>query len=91
MFDGRIYKTKVRTRNIETKRDYETIEEEDNYSVTDDKGVYLTHITKLPPGPNQKPAQSLAMQIFEWLCDFGIDEVLKTVAGDSTNGNTGWK
>ena len=91
MFDGRIDKTKVRTRNIETKRDYETIEEEDHYSVTDDKGVYLTHITKLPPGPNQKPAQSLAMQIFEWLCDFGIDEVLKTVAGDSTNGNTGWK
>jgi len=51
----------------------------------------LTHITKLPPGPNQKPAQSLTMQIFEWLCDFGIDEVLKTVAGDSTNGKTGWK
>ena len=61
MFDGRIDKTKVRTRNIETKRDYETIEEEDHYSVTDDKGVYLTHITKLPPGPNQKPAQSLAI------------------------------
>lgn len=89
MFDGRIDQTKVKTFNEETGRYYETVEKEDHYSVTDENGLYLTHITKETPPENSKPAQSLALQIFDWLCQYGIDESLKVVAGDSTNGNTG--
>ena len=39
----------------------------------------------------KKPAEIVADYIVDWMKNYGVDESLKIIAGDSTNPNTGWK
>ena len=38
-----------------------------------------------------KPAEAVANLILEWMMDYGVDQTLTHLAGDSTDSNTGWK
>ena len=38
-----------------------------------------------------RPAEAVANLILEWMMDYGVNQTLTHLAGDSTNSNTGWK
>ena len=93
MVDARIDRTKVRKYNEETNKYYNTEEKEEHYTMTDETGKYLGHFTKETPDEdsNMTPSESVAHQIFDWCVEYGVDETLNFIAGDSTNSNTGHK
>ena len=54
-------------------------------------GRYLFHYTPGPPTLTSTPARQSAIGLHEWMVEYGVDETLLVIGGDSTNFNTGWK
>ena len=72
---------------------YNSIEKEEHYTLTDEKGKYLTHFTKeqVPEDSSLTPSENIAILIYNWCVEYGADKTLKFIAGDSTVSNTGYK
>ena len=84
--------TKVLTPGKDNKLHPSEVKEE-HYSICSEPGgEYQTHFTLDPSERGEmKPAEHIAVNIFEWLKDNDIDNTLKAIGCDSTNTNTGWK
>ena len=89
MVDARIDNTKNRRYNEETKRFYNSIEKEEHYTLTDEKGKYLTHFTKeqVPEDSSLTPSENIAILIYNWCVEYGADKTLLFKAGNSTVSN----
>ena len=59
--------------------------EEESIGEMSKETLYITqkHLEK-------KPAEVVAIQIFEWIRSHGVEETLNLLAGDPTASNTGW-
>ena len=67
---------------------------EEHYSLCSEPGgEYMCHLTIHPKNraKDTTAAEQIAIAIYEWIRDNGIDNTLQAVGGDSTNVNTGWK
>lgn len=64
---------------------------EEHYTITQEpQGKYLFHFTPNVPDEGENPADQIAQGLHERLLDYGADESLVMISGDSTNTNTGW-
>ncbi|XP_065670747.1 uncharacterized protein LOC136089067 [Hydra vulgaris] len=91
LFDGRSDKTNVLTSNDETKKFYPSIQKEDHYTLTDEYGKYLHHLTKeeILKKSKIKSAEHNANKIFQWCNLHGVKDSLKFIGCDNTATNTG--
>ena len=54
-------------------------------------GCYRMHYTPSEAIPPNKPAQEVAIGLYEWLVRHGQDSSILVLGGDSTNSMIGWK
>ena len=72
------------------KKFYPSVKKEDHYTLTDEYGKYLNHLTKeIPKKSKIKPAEYIANEIFQWCTLHGVEDTLKFIGCDSTATNTG--
>ena len=84
LFDGRSDKTNVLNNednmmslnNEETKNFYPSVKKEDHYTLTDEYGKYLHHLTKeeIPKKSKIKPAEHIVNEIFQWCNLHGVED-----------------
>ena len=91
-FDGRKDNTKTLVFNEDTERYHQKVVKENHISVTSEPdGQYRHHFT---PGPSDKtqnkPAKVIAQELHSWMVEYGIDETVEVLGGDSTNEMSGW-
>ena len=69
---------------------YPIIQKEEHYSVVSEPGgQYLFHFTPPEADENQKAAEKIAIELFNWMKQYGVDKTLLFIGGDSTNVNSG--
>ena len=69
---------------------YPIIQKEEHYSVVSKPGgQYLFHFTPPEADENQKAAEKIAIELFNWMKQYGVDKTLLFIGGDSTNVNSG--
>lgn len=95
-FDGRKDKTKILAFNSETNRYHPSQIQEEHYTMTQEpEGKYLNHFSPCDyhtnsKGTSAKPAEKIALGVYEWIDSHGAKESIQVIGGDSTSTITGW-
>ena len=76
----------------ETGKRYPTTEKIEHICVSSEPGSeYLFHFTPEEATKTTKHAEQVANKLADWIMDYGVNETLLAIGGDSTNVNTGRK
>ena len=74
----------------ETGKKYPTTQKIEHISVSKEPGSeYLFHFTPEEATKNVKHAEQVANKLVDWIKNYGVNETLLAIGGDSTNVNTG--
>ena len=90
-YDGRKDKTRAMVPDSSGRLHPRMIKEEHISVTAEPSGRYLSHFTPESAVHPEKPAKLVAKGLYSILEQARALETLDTVAGDSYNGNTGWK
>jgi hypothetical protein len=90
-YDGRKDKTRAMVPDSRGQLHPRMIKEEHISVTAEPSGRYLSHFTPDPAVHPDKPAKMVAKGVYNILEQAKALETTDTVAGDSYNGNTGWK
>ena len=91
MFDSRVDHTKTMEYDEETQQNHPRIKSEDHFSLTDQNGKYLTHLTHEKVAGPTSSSEQVADSIVNWMTAHGVDRTLVALGADSTASNTGHK
>ena len=95
-FDGRQDITKAIAFNQETGKFHPSLIKEHHYTLTQEpEGRYLHHFSPADfpvdsKGKKVKPANSVALGVYDWIESHGAKQSIQVIGGDSENAMTGW-
>ena len=75
----------------ETQQNHPRIKSEDHFSLTEQNGKYLTHLTHEKVAGPTSSSEQVADSIVNWMTAHGVDRTLVALGADSTASNTGHK